>query len=98
MERCLYSVGVVKGGRVAAFVVQWAMAEAAEGGDELKIEQVADWWGDAHRTAYRRLAEFREVFPEFSTPHEICVIAARQAIDPSSATTVRVLTPSPQFG
>ena len=56
--------------RVAGFVVLWALA-LDEHGEELGPETFVEWSFDSRATVYRRLADFRELFPEFDTPTPI---------------------------
>lgn len=54
--------------RIAVFVSEWGLAEA-EAGHAIGAEDFAAWpQAPSRRTVYRRLAEFRELFPEFDTP------------------------------
>src|SRR4051794_20429911 len=66
-----------KAGRVATYIVQWAIA-ARELDGEPTAERVCEWWGENERTHFRRLAEFRELFApvlgdELVTPQAIAV-------------------------
>lgn len=62
LEVLIAKGGVIKGARVAAFIVQWAVAA-----DELPdpdVPSVARYWAENERTLWRRLADFRELLPE----------------------------------
>jgi hypothetical protein len=64
---------IAKAGRVALFIAEWAIA-ADKLGRRLTTEEVAAYWKDAERTAYRRLSEFRELFSdlgEHATPQDV---------------------------
>ncbi len=56
--------------RLITFVHEWARCEA-EAGERIGIERFAEWTVDSRRTAYGRLAEFRKIFPEYSTPSDM---------------------------
>lgn len=61
--------------RLIVFIHEWAMAEA-ERGERIGIEWFAAWSPGSNRTAYRRLAEFRQAFPELGdtgTPSDMIV-------------------------
>lgn len=60
-------LGVLKGGRVLAFMVQWDVV-VQELGREPTVVEYADWWGESERNVYYHLARFRECFPEERTP------------------------------
>jgi hypothetical protein len=55
-----------RGLRVAQFVVEWAIALRA--GVEPETRAVAAWWKEPERTAYRRNAEFKLLFPDEPNP------------------------------
>jgi hypothetical protein len=60
-----------KASRVAGFVVMWAVAMADEKVDEYSITEYQRYWHENERQAYRLQAEFRELWPELDTPHEL---------------------------
>lgn len=70
MEVCVAKKGVLKGARVASFIVSWCIASQALG-REITLEEYADWWKESERTAYRHQADFREVFPQWPNPQVI---------------------------
>jgi hypothetical protein len=55
--------GVMKGARVLAFITQWTLASQGLG-RTITLAEYCDWWGASDRTAWRHLAEFREVFAD----------------------------------
>ncbi len=57
-----------KANRVATFIVEWALALHDSDGEELTLTEWRRWSNESERTAWRHLAEFRELFPEFETP------------------------------
>lgn len=60
---CVKRGGYRRGGRVAQFITEWELVVRSTGGD-INTETFAAWWKEGNATAYRRLAEFREMFPE----------------------------------
>jgi hypothetical protein len=71
-EVLIARAGVMKGGRVGAFIVMWAVV-AHDLGREPQMLEVIAWWNEKPRTMHRYLAEFREVLPELgphATPQE----------------------------
>jgi hypothetical protein len=62
---------IPKASRVAEFVVTWAVAMDELADDELTLSDWRRWANESDRTAWRHLAEFRELFPEFETPTPI---------------------------
>lgn len=67
LEVCYRRGGFFKGARVGAYIVQWA-ACAHDLGRQPGMEEFVQWWGEPRMTVYRHQREFREVFPEWSTP------------------------------
>ncbi len=57
-----------KASRVAGFVVEWALALDELKADDLTLTEWRNWSLQSQRTAWRHLAEFRELFPEYETP------------------------------
>ena len=53
-----------KGGRMAAFVLEWAMMQNDLGREDVTVEDYIDWSNVPRRTCYRRAAEYRELFPD----------------------------------
>ena len=51
-----------KASRVAAFVAMWGLALYDLGRDELTVDEYAEWANEARATAFRRQAEFRELW------------------------------------
>lgn len=60
----------LKAAKVAAFVVAWGLARR-DVGEEMTVEQYADWWKQPIRSAYREQALFRETFAPLDTPDPI---------------------------
>src|SRR6266498_1013734 len=51
--------------RVAAFIGLWGLALDDLDRDELTVDEYAEWANEARATAFRRAAEYREMWPEF---------------------------------
>lgn len=49
-----------KATRVSEFIALWTITKYQDG--ETSVERLAERWGEAERTMYRRLEEFREVW------------------------------------
>lgn len=73
--------GAPKGSRVAAFIVLWAKALIDQERDDLAVTEYARWAAESESTVYRRLREFRELFPEYELPNDLAraLIAASEA-------------------
>ena len=50
--------------RVAAFVSLWGLALDDLDRDELTVEEYAEWANEARATAFRRAADYRELWPD----------------------------------
>ena len=57
--------------RVGEFIGMWAIAKNDRG--SVTVEDVAEYWEEPHRTMYRRLSEFRELWSPlgYQTPDVI---------------------------
>ncbi len=62
-----------KASRVAGFIISWAIGMREEGRDEYSITEYQRFWNEGERQAYRLQADFRELWPEYETPHELAV-------------------------
>jgi hypothetical protein len=49
--------------RVATFISLWGLALDDLGRDELSVEEYAEWANESRATAFRRAAEYRELWP-----------------------------------
>jgi hypothetical protein len=65
-----------KAGRVASFVVLWAIGMRMNEVDEFSITEYQRYWNESERQAYRVQKEFRELWPELETPNDL----ARQIV------------------
>jgi len=71
LEVCIARGGYLRGARVAEFVIEWTIA-ADDLGHQPSANEFAHWWRDrSERTTWRRLAQFKQVFPEFENPAPI---------------------------
>jgi hypothetical protein len=64
---CVDRLGYRRGARVAEFIGEWEVC-VRQLGHAVSTDEFAAWWRESRATAYRRLAEFRESFPELG-PH-----------------------------
>jgi hypothetical protein len=53
-----------KASRVASFVGIWGLAMYDLGVDELSVDEYAEWANESRATAFRRAAEYRELWPD----------------------------------
>jgi hypothetical protein len=60
-----------KAARVAGFIVFWAIGMRESEMDEFSITEYQRYWNENERQAYRLQKEFRELWPEYETPHEL---------------------------
>lgn len=67
-----------KASRVATFIVLWALGMVYGAQDEFSITEYQRRWNVDERQAYRLQREFRELWPEYETPHELAVQIVRQ--------------------
>ncbi len=70
MEVAVANAGIRKGLSALGWAYSWAVARQSIGHDP-SVEEVADWWRQSHRTAYRNQAAFRKAFPTLETPFRI---------------------------
>ena len=67
MEVAVRNAGIRQAIKAFVWAYSWGIARAALGRDP-SVEQVAEWWQEPVRTAYREQAAFRSAFPELETP------------------------------
>lgn len=60
-----------KASRVATFIVLWALGMVYEGREVFSITEYQRRWNVDERQAYRLQKEFRELWPEYETPHQL---------------------------
>lgn len=81
LEVCVGAAGgnvksIRVGAQVCEFILEWTLATKALGHDP-GIEEFGRWWKQSEkeqRTAYRRLALFRELFPDEGTPKRFAAL------------------------
>ena len=71
---------MLKAARVVAFVHAWSVVRR-ELGREPTIAEYVEYWKESTATAYRHLAEFREVFTKCETPGQVLDHIEDQAQD-----------------
>lgn len=64
---CIERGGYLRGARMAEFITEWEVA-VRKHGRAIGIEEFAHYWKASYRTAYRRLADFRELFGDVYGP------------------------------
>jgi len=70
MELAVRNAGMRRGITALSWALCWALVRESLGRDP-SVEEVADWWRESHRTAYREQAAFRQAFPTLDTPARI---------------------------
>jgi len=70
MELAARNAGLRKGITALTWAFCWAQTREAIGHDP-SVEEVADWWRESLRTAYREQSIFRAAFPTLETPARI---------------------------
>jgi len=81
LDVAVHNVGIRRAARALSWAYSWAVVREALDGHEPTVEEVAEWWGMARRTAFRDQSEFREAFPSLDSPAAIYASAeAREAI------------------
>ena len=83
-----------RGAKVAGFIALWATLMGELGRAELSIEDYADSGYEGRRTSYRRLADFRAMFPEHRNPNalasQLLVEARRRRAKPTADLAIAV--------
>ncbi len=70
MELAFRNAGFLKGQTALVWAIMWAVTRESQGSDP-SAEEVAAWWKENERTAYREQAAFRTAFPTLETPSKI---------------------------
>lgn len=70
LEIAVENSDIAKAVKALTWAYCWAIARQIIGHDP-SVEEVADWWGDSHRTTYRNQAAFRAAFPGLQSPAPI---------------------------
>jgi aminopeptidase N len=70
MEVAVRNAGLRKGQTALVWALSWAVTRESLGRDP-SAEEVAAWWKESVRTAYREQSAFREAFPTLDSPAKI---------------------------
>jgi hypothetical protein len=73
---------IAKGGRVATFLGEWAVASWDTGEPIEDVYALCRWWGrkrgsTAERRTYARWDEFRQLFPDLASPQVLVDLLGR---------------------
>lgn len=86
LEVAILNAGLRTAVKAALWAHQWAVAREALG-HEPTAEEVAEWWKQPERSAYRDQAAFRKAFPTLDSPAKIYESDEARA---SAASTARL--------
>lgn len=67
IEVAVKNGGFRKAIRALSWAQSWIYVEVALG-REPTVDEVAEWWNESRRTAFREQAAFRECFPKLDSP------------------------------
>jgi aminopeptidase N len=70
LELAFRNAGFRKGQTALVWALMWAVTRESKGSDPT-VDEVAAWWKENERTAYREQAAFRAAFPTLETPAKI---------------------------
>jgi hypothetical protein len=70
VELALRNAGFLKAQTAFVWAIMWAVVRESKGSDP-SVEEVAAWWKENERTAYREKAAFRKAFPDLESPAKI---------------------------
>jgi hypothetical protein len=72
--------------KVCALIVIWAVAMMDQETDELGPEEFSRWSAESRATVYRRLQDFRRLWPEYDSPNELArmVVKASEGRRPTA--------------
>lgn len=70
LDVAVHNVGLRLAVRALSWAYNWAVVREAIERDPT-VEEVAEWWGMARRTAFRDQADFRRAFPTLESPAAI---------------------------
>jgi hypothetical protein len=59
-----------KARKVAQFIAEWELVVRDQGG-AITVEEFGKWWRESPATVYRRLSQFRELYPDAQHPHDL---------------------------
>lgn len=71
--------------KALSWATSWIHVQVAFGRDP-SVDEVAEWWNESRRTAFREQAAFRECFPTLESPAAIyadpkAIAAVRKTVD-----------------
>ena len=78
LEVAVANGGFRKAIKALSWAQSWIYVEIALG-HEPTVDEVAEWWCESRRTAFREQAAFRECFPPLDTPAPIYAGPGRRA-------------------
>ena len=67
------NAGLRKSYVAVSFLIEWSIA-MRKLGDEMNVDQFAEWWAVSRSQAFRRQAIYRECFPEFLDPLDLLAV------------------------
>jgi len=70
LQLAVLNAGIRQGLRAMNWSFTWAVTREALGHDP-SVEEVAEWWKESRRTAFREQVAFRAAFPKLDTPAPI---------------------------
>jgi hypothetical protein len=70
LEVAIQNAGLRKAITATNWAYCWAVTREAIGHDP-SVEEVAEWWNQSRRSAFRDQAAFREAFPDLDSPSAI---------------------------
>ena len=79
LELAVRNAGIRAAMTAITWAYEWATTREALG-HEPTVEEVADWWSMARRTAFREQAAFRRAFPTLETPAPIYASEEARAV------------------
>ena len=78
LEVAVHHGGFRKGAKALLWANSWIFVREALGRDP-SVDEVAEWWNESRRTAFREQAAFRECFPMLDTPEALYADPERRA-------------------
>jgi hypothetical protein len=94
IQLAVHNAGIRKAMKALLWAYCWELVRADLGYDP-SAEEVADWWNEPVRTAYREQAAFREAFPDMESPALMFENAAARRLVLESSRLARRIDPSP---
>lgn len=90
IEIAVRNGGFRKAIKALTWANSWIHVQFALGRDP-SVDEVAEWWNESRRTAFREQAAFRECFPDLETPAAIFDNAkSRAKIEEAAANLAKV--------